>query len=73
MADTAGAWFDNGNAFFVSGKYNEAIKCYDKAIKIDPKLALVWTGKGHVLMLSGNYERTCSQWTKPARRSNQVL
>lgn len=53
MANNAAAWFDKGNAFFLSGRYKEAIKCYDKVIKIEPKHALVWTGKGHVLALLG--------------------
>jgi tetratricopeptide (TPR) repeat protein len=56
MTNSTDEWFDKGNAYFALGKYKEAIKCYDKVIKIDPKRALVWTGKGHALNLLGKYK-----------------
>ncbi|MBE3138513.1 MAG: tetratricopeptide repeat protein, partial [Actinobacteria bacterium] len=30
----ASIWFNKGTAFYYHGKYNEAVKCYDKAIRI---------------------------------------
>jgi Flp pilus assembly protein TadD len=31
------------------GKYNEAIKCFDEAIRLDPKDVDAWNNKGIVL------------------------
>jgi len=39
-----------------AGQYEEEIKCYDKAIKINPKNAEAWHLKGHVLGQIGKYE-----------------
>ena len=41
-------------------KYEEAVICYDKAIKIDPKNAEVWRGKGESLaMISAKKAMIC--------------
>jgi tetratricopeptide (TPR) repeat protein len=36
---TAEEWNDKGTAFAQSGRYQEALQCYDKALAIDPKNA----------------------------------
>ncbi len=56
MANSAVAWFDKGNAFLLMGRDKDAIKCYDKVIKIEPNRASVWARKGHALMLLGKYK-----------------
>ena len=38
------------------GKYDEAIKAYDAAIKLDPNYAAAWNDKGIALDESGKYE-----------------
>jgi Flp pilus assembly protein TadD len=43
------AIMDEGNNHFSTGNYNEAIKCYDKAIKINPNNAMAWNNKGNAL------------------------
>jgi len=43
------------------GKFDEAIKCYDKATAIDPNLAFVWNNKGEALFIQGRWDeaKTC--------------
>jgi tetratricopeptide (TPR) repeat protein len=43
---SASYWIQKGNALFDERKYLLAIKCYDKAIEIDPKSAVAWNNKG---------------------------
>ena len=42
-------WIKKGDDLVNSGKHKEAIKCYDKAIEMDPKNAHAWHNKGEVL------------------------
>ncbi|MEQ8189956.1 MAG: tetratricopeptide repeat protein [Candidatus Eremiobacterota bacterium] len=43
------AWNNKGNALYKLKKYEEAIKCYDKALEIDPDYAYAWFNKGNAL------------------------
>ena len=49
------AWNNKGIALYSQGKYNEAIKAYDEAIKLDPKYAMAWNNKGLALNSQGKY------------------
>jgi Flp pilus assembly protein TadD len=46
MANTTGEWFDKGNAYFLLGKNDEAIRDFDKAIEINKNDGEAWYGKG---------------------------
>ena len=52
----AETWNSKGNALFNLGKYAEAIKAYDQAIKLNPNDADVWYNKGIALEKLGKYE-----------------
>ena len=41
---------EEGNAFFKQGNFREALICYEKAIKIDRKVAPFWLNKGLALI-----------------------
>lgn len=43
------AWIDKGNSLDGSGRFNEAIECFDKAIELDPVIADAWVGKAGCL------------------------
>jgi len=49
-------WNDKGAALYNQGKYDEAIKCYNEAIKINPHYAPAWYNKGNVLNSQGKYD-----------------
>ena len=44
--DTAERWVIDGNAFLGSGRYDKAIKSYEKATKIDSSHFPAWFNKG---------------------------
>ncbi len=46
------------NALLSLNKYNESIKCYDKAIELDPKWAVPWNGKGNALLSLNRYNES---------------
>ena len=41
-------WVCKGSSLFTG--HNEAIKCYDEAIRLNPKNASAWNNKGFVLI-----------------------
>jgi tetratricopeptide (TPR) repeat protein len=44
-----------GNDFISSGKYNESIANFDKALSLDPNYVFALLGKGYSLFKLGNY------------------
>jgi len=53
---TAEDWFNKGNDLSNQDKYDEAIKAYDEAIRLDPNKAGVWYNKGNALAKQGKYD-----------------
>jgi Flp pilus assembly protein TadD len=48
-------WCIKGNALGKQVKHDEAIKAYDEAIRLNPKLAAAWNGKGCALRSLGRF------------------
>ena len=55
---------NKGVALNYLGKYNEAIVCYDKVVKIDPNNANAWGNKGVALDKLGKYEEAVECYDK---------
>jgi tetratricopeptide (TPR) repeat protein len=53
VSEDADAWYKKGNTFFNSGKYEEAIEAYDKAIEIKPDYPEDWSNLGTALSKIG--------------------
>jgi len=51
--DSAIYWEAKGNALFARGEYDEAIKCFDVAIRLDPDSVDAWTNKYLALQVLG--------------------
>jgi len=50
---TAEDWFNKGVDLYGQSKYDEAIKAFDEAIRLDPKYAEAWNNKGGALEALG--------------------
>ncbi|MHB8280911.1 MAG: tetratricopeptide repeat protein, partial [Candidatus Humimicrobiaceae bacterium] len=50
------AWISKGLALHRLGKYDEAIKSFNKAIRINPENGRAWISKGGVLDNLGKYD-----------------
>jgi len=49
-------WNNQGIALYNQGKYDDAIKAYDEAIRLDPKYATFRHNKGNALANQGNHD-----------------
>jgi len=45
----ADEWISKGLDHFREGNYGEALKCYDKALTIDPQYSKIWLRSNKVL------------------------
>ena len=50
------AWYNKGVALNDLGKYDEAIKAYDRAIELNPEDSDAWCNKGVALYYLGKYD-----------------
>jgi parallel beta-helix repeat protein len=57
VAYTAEDWAERGKSLSGSGRYGEAVSCYEKALEMEPELASAWDGKGDALMMTGSYDK----------------
>jgi len=53
---SASDWNNEGDAFYKEKNYEEAIKCFNKAIEMDSCNSLYWSNKGYTLYTLGRYE-----------------
>ena len=58
------SWNDRGVELYAQGKYDEALKCYDKAIELDPQFSLAWNNKGAALFSQGKYDEAIQAYDK---------
>ena len=53
---TAGFWINKGYSLGALGRHEEAIRCYDQTLAIDPRYAMAWNNKGTSLAALGRRE-----------------
>lgn len=55
---------NKGIALRTLGRHEEAIKCFNSAIKIDPMRASTWNNKGNAVFALGKYEEAITYYNK---------
>jgi len=58
------AWNNKGLCFASLQKYDDAIHCYEEALKIDPMLKEAWYNKGRALALKGENRKAIENYSK---------
>jgi curved DNA-binding protein CbpA len=61
-SNDAWGWRNKGGALYFLGKYDEAIKCYNQSIKIDPSNPVVWNNKGLAEYFLGKYDESITSY-----------
>ena len=62
----AKGWSDKGACLTASGRHKEAIACYDRALKINPELAIPWHNKAKSLAALGRADEATKCITRAA-------
>jgi tetratricopeptide (TPR) repeat protein len=62
--ENASSWNDRGVDLYALDKYDEALKCYDKAIELDPQSSLAWNNKGSALFSQGKYDEAIQAYDR---------
>ena len=66
-------WISKGNSFAKIGKHEEAIWCYDEAIKIKPDSASIRYNKGTILARIGKHEEAIWCYDEALRLSPNYI
>ncbi|HEY9691291.1 MAG TPA: tetratricopeptide repeat-containing serine protease family protein [Oculatellaceae cyanobacterium] len=61
---SAAEWLKIGNDFYVSQQYEEAIKAYNQALKIEPKYVLALLYKGSLLLELKRYQEAVTTYDR---------
>lgn len=61
---TVDAWLQKGDEFYKNRSYDLALRCYDKAIEIDPMSAKAWENKGNVLKQLNHTDKADEAFSK---------
>jgi CHAT domain-containing protein/Flp pilus assembly protein TadD len=62
QSDEAEKWFEQGNALYVEGRYQDAISSYDQALKFKLDSDGAWNNRGSVLANLGRYEEAITSY-----------
>lgn len=56
LAGKINSWYDQGSELFSSGRYDEAVKCYDMITRLKPNSKLAWGYKGLIFSKLKRYD-----------------
>jgi len=62
--EDAMTWYERGNTLYYQKRYLEALRAYEKAIELDPNLALARNGEGTALECLGRYNEALQAQNK---------
>jgi tetratricopeptide (TPR) repeat protein len=68
---TADYWLQKGDSFYKNNSYDLALRCYDKAIEINPQEADAWQNRGDILKELGRIKEADAAFAKATELGNR--
>lgn len=62
--EDAERWYHRGLALCITGCFNDAVVCYDKALERSPNDPILWKRKGFALIKAGRYDEAAACYDK---------
>lgn len=66
-------WFEKGDSLYKAERYEEAIRCYDQALKLDPRKAGAWNNKGLSISKLGRHEEAILSFKKAIELNSRYV
>ncbi|MCP4609084.1 MAG: tetratricopeptide repeat protein [Planctomycetes bacterium] len=66
------SYYNRGSNYMTSGEYDQAILCFDKAIKIKPKFASAYCNRGTAYYEKGEYDQAIGDFNKALEINPQL-
>ena len=66
-------WLNKGASLKSLGRFDEAIQCYDQALRIDPQYAAAWSNKGNSLASLGRFDEALQCFEQALRITPQLV
>jgi tetratricopeptide (TPR) repeat protein len=60
----ASHYYHRGSDYMIEEEYDQAILCFDKAIKINPRSYMAYFGRGNAYFEKGKFDLAISDYTK---------
>ena len=67
------SYYNRGSNYMTRGEYDQAILCFDKTIKIQPKFAPAYCNRGTAYYEKGEYERAVGDFNKALEINPQLV
>jgi len=73
MTQDKDAWYKKGLNLADEGKHQEALICFEEALLLDPKDAVIWGRRGAVLYHLGRYESAINSFNKALAKNTKDI
>ena len=67
------SYFNRGSDYMAKGKYDQAILCFNKAIKLNSKCAPAYCNRGTCYYEKGDYDKAILDFTKGLELNPKIL
>ena len=69
---SAKSWYNKGTKLLIQGNYKEALKCFNKAVEVDPEYDFAWNSKGLIHEKFEEYQNALESFNKALEIQSKI-